>query len=155
MAFKQVNKKIKFITLILTFGLAGCNAGSSWKPGSAGTLSVSINPNTISLNSGGAQNTATVTATLSGATNGTDPNGPATITFYVVNSDGSEPSSIATLSSSTCNIPNTTQSSTVSCSVVLTPANTGNAKIIATAYVPNTTNMSGQNTPSASFTITD
>ncbi len=123
------------LTTIL--GLTSCNSGSN-PNGSLGTLSISINPNPISM----AKGKSIIKATLTNAQANSYGLQGAEVSFTIVpNASGEQ---IATLSSSSCIIADP-MTSNASCSVTITGSKTGSSIIQSSALETrgNTTNNNG------------
>lgn len=120
----------KFAPCILAGALVGCNSGSS-DGGSLGNIALTIEPSQFAVES-----TAKVTATLSGARNGSSDLGSAIVTFATTNSSiaalSNNANSINFESSLTCMIIKPTAAN-ASCSVYLTGIAPGTGYVSASA----------------------
>jgi hypothetical protein len=130
----------KLSPLIAIFALSACNSGSGTTPGTLGTLALSIESSQISV--GGSP--TTVTATLTGVQQGTNPLGPITIEFQVMTTDYKS-SNIATVTAETtpasgvaaCTAVATSIANQYTCSAQLTGVSVGNGVIWVEASANN------------------
>lgn len=132
-----MNKLIKLIPLITGVLLVACSSGgSSWQAGNLGSLQIAMESTIFNVSE-----SKVVMASLSGAQQGTDPIGSATVYFKVATSyiNGIfESSNIATLAESSCviNNPISADLDQRSCFVTLQGVSAGGANVYTWA-VPN------------------